>query len=307
MKRKLIVVILIVLLVPAIIYFAFPEVLLNLATTIEIKSAGLTEKSIKVGNHNIVYLEGGKGETILLLHGFGGDKSHWVRFAKSLTPTFQVVIIDLPGFGESSKIESESYTIANQVERLDRIVNALGLNKFHLAGNSMGGAIAGKYTVDFPDKVLSLGFFNTGGLNTCPDKSELTKLLENGENPLLVETPEDFDALLKFSFVKPPPIPKPIKIYLTEQAILSKSFNEKVFKDFEQDTYSLEPDLAKIEVKTLILWGDTDRLIHVSCTKILEQGLPNHKMVIMKNCGHCPMIERPEEAATHYLGFLKSS
>ncbi len=306
MKRKLILVVLILLLVPAIIYFAFPEVLLDLSFTLERRAAGLTEKSIKVGNHNIVYLEGGKGDTILLLHGFGGDKSHWVRFAKSLTPTFQVVIVDLPGFGESSRIESESYSITNQVKRLDELVNALGLNRFHLAGNSMGGSIAGKYTVDFPDKVLSLGLFNTGGLSTCLEKSELNKLWEKGENPLLIENPEDFDALLDFTFVEPPPIPRPIKVYLTEQAISSKDFNEKILKDFEEDPYSLEPDLAKIEVKALILWGDTDRLVHVSCTDILEQGLPIHKTVIMKNCGHCPMIERPEEAATHYLEFLKS-
>lgn len=306
MKRKLIVAVLILLSVSAVIYFAFPEVLLNLSVTLERRSACLTQKSIEVDNHTVVYLEGGKGDTILLLHGFGGDKSHWVRFAKSLTPTFRVVIVDLPGFGESSKIESESYSIGNQVKRLDRIVNALGLNRFHLAGNSMGGSIAGKYTVDFPDKVLSLGLFDTGGISTCPEKSEYGKLLEKGENPLLIENPEDFDALLNFTFVEPPPIPRPIKVYLTEQAILSKDFNEKILKDFEEDPYSLEPDLAKIEVKTLILWGDMDRLIHVSCTEVLEQALTNHKTVIMKDCGHCPMIERPEEAANHYLEFLKS-
>ena len=51
---------------------------------------------------------------------------------------------------------------------------------------------------------------------------------------------------------------------------------------------------------------DQDRLTDVSCTKVLEKGLPNSTTVVMDNCGHLPMVERPEEAASHYLSFLKS-
>jgi len=66
------------------------------------------------------------------------------------------------------------------------------------------------------------------------------------------------------------------------------------------------PDLPKIWTRTLILWGDTDRLLDVSCTEVLEKGLPSSTTVIMKDCGHVPMMERPEETARHYIGFLQA-
>jgi pimeloyl-ACP methyl ester carboxylesterase len=164
MKRRIIIIAAILLLVPIVIYFAFPGVLYNFSISSARKSAGLSKKIIKVDNNTISYLDGGKGDTILMLHGFGGNKDHWTKFSKSLTTNFHVVAIDLPGFGESSKIETESYNIDSQVKKLSRIIDVLRLNKFHLVGNSMGGTIAGRYTAVVPDKVLSLALFDTGGI-----------------------------------------------------------------------------------------------------------------------------------------------
>lgn len=304
MKRKIIVVVLILLHIPIVVYFVFPGLLYDLAINLERKSADLVKKSLEVDHHTIFYLEGGVGEPIVLLHGFTADKDNWTRFAKSLTPMYHVVAIDLPGFGESSKIGTESYSIAAQVKRIDTIISRLKLDKFHLAGNSMGGTIAGKYTVTAPDRVLSLALLNTGGIYSC-EKSEFARLAERGENPLLIQTPQDYDSMLQFVFVDPPFIPRPIKKYLTTQSILHKTFYEKILEDLIEEKYSLEPELIKIQVKTLVLWGDTDRLIHVSCTKALEKGLKTSTTVIMKNCGHLPMLERPEETAKHYVEFLK--
>lgn len=306
MKRKIITIILVLLFVPIIIYFVFPEALYNLSIISARKSAGLSKRIIEVDNHAISYLEGGEGETILLLHGFGANKDSWTILAKSIAENFHVVAIDLPGFGESSKIETESYSIDSQVKRLNRIVEALGLDLVNLVGNSMGGTIAGKYTADFPDKVLSLALFDTAGIFSA-EKSEFIKLLEKGKNPLLVESQEDFDAMLRFVFVEPPSIPGRIKDHLTKQSILNRSFNEKIFKEIIEEKYSLEHDLSKIKVKTLILWGDMDRIIHVSATNTLEKGLADCVTVIIRGCGHAPMIERSEETANHYLNFLKKS
>ena len=306
MIRKILIVVLVLFVLSITLYYGFPGVLYDLLINLERQHSGLSKQSIKIDSHTIVYLEGGKGETILLLHGFGANKDSWNQFAKYLTPLFHVLAIDLPGFGESSRIETESYSISAQASRLQEIANALRLDKFHVAGNSMGGAISGKYTVDFPDRVLTLGLFNSAGIQTCPEKSELISQLEAGKNPLLsIKTIKDLDEFLKFVFVKPPWIPRPVKEYTTREAIVRNAFNEKVFKEFVEEKYSLEPDLSKIGARTLILWGDKDRLIDVSCTKILENGLQNHTTVIMKACGHAPMVERPQEAANHYLKFLR--
>lgn len=306
MKKTLLIVIVALLLVPVVLYLAVPELLVGLAIDLERKSAGLSKGSIVVGDHAVVYLEGGEGETILLVHGFGANKDNWNRLAKYLTPSFHVVAVDLPGFGESTKREDASYSIAAQAERLDNIAKALSLESFHVAGNSMGGNIAGRYAVRFPDKVLSLGLFNAAGVPHCPEKSEMAQLMERGENPLLIETQEDFDAMIRFAFVKPPWFPGVVKKMMADEWARNRAFNEKVFIEIHTEASSLVPDLPKIWARTLILWGDTDRLLDVSCTEVLAKGLPSSTTVIMKDCGHVPMMERPEETAQHYIGFLQA-
>ena len=83
-------------------YLLFPGVTFKILRNMERSAAGLEQKSIEVGKLHIEYLEGGKGEVLLLLHGFGGNKDNWTRVAKYLTPHFKVIAPDLPGFGESS-------------------------------------------------------------------------------------------------------------------------------------------------------------------------------------------------------------
>jgi len=307
MKKTLLIVILVLLLVPVVLYLTAPELLVGFATDMARKSAGLSRGSVVAGDDTVFYLEGGEGETILLVHGFSVDKDSWNRFAKHLTPSFHVVAADLPGFGESTRRQDASYTIAAQVERLDNIAEALSLESFHLVGNSMGGNIAGKYAVRFPEKVLSLGLINTGGILECPEKSEIATLLEKGENPLLVETPEDFDAMLAFTFVKLPWFPGIIKKMLAKEWVKNRSFNEMVMRQLFAEASNLEPDLSKIWTRTLILWGDTDRVLDVSCAQVLEKGLPSSTTVIMKDCGHAPLMERPKEAAQHYVDFLQAA
>ncbi len=304
MKKATLVILAVLLITPVVIYYTFPGVLYAVSMGMMRRGAGLEKKVVKVQDHEIVYIEGGRGDTVLLIHGFTADKDNWTRFAKSLTPDFHVVALDLPGFGESSKIPERSYNIAAQVLRLDQFVSELKLEKFHIAGNSMGGTISGCYAAHFPDKVLTLALFNTGGVYSC-EKSELMKRIEKGENPLLIEEPGQYDRMLEFVFVQLPTIPGPVKSFLTKKAIAAKAFNEKILKDIFQEMYVMEADFPKIKADTLILWGDTDRLIDVSCTKILENGIKNSTTVVMKDCGHLPMLERPEETAKHYLSFIE--
>ena len=124
------------------------------------------KKEIQVDDQKVVYLEGGKGQSILLLHGFAANKDNWIRFAKYLTNDYHVVIPDIPGFGESSRIQSESYSVENQMKRIDRFTEILKLEKFHLAGNSMGGMLAGMYGATYPRKILTLALLAPGGVGS---------------------------------------------------------------------------------------------------------------------------------------------
>ena len=295
------------------IYFILPETLFNLAVKAGRHSAGLAKKEIQVDDHKIVYLEGGKGQTILLLHGFAANKDNWIRFAKYLTNDYHVVIPDIPGFGESSQIQNENYAAENQVKRIDRFMEALKVEKFHLVGNSMGGMLAALYGAKYPQKVLTLALLAPGGVGS-PNPSEVTILIKNGKNPLLTGSTEDYDKLLKLCFVKPPLIPSQFKKVLAADAVAHRDFNKKIF----DDTYGnltkeelsarenfLKPYLPQIQAPVLVIWGDSDKILDVGGVSVLEKNLKNYQTVIMKDTGHVPMLEKPQETASYYVSYLK--
>lgn len=295
------------------IYFLFPETVFRLAVKVERRSAGLIKKELQVDDHKIVYLEGGNGPTILMIHGFGGSKDNWTRFAKYLTGEYHVVIPDLAGFGESTQRPKESYDAEKQIKRIDRFAEALKLEKFHLAGNSMGGMFAAMYGAKYPQKVLSVALLAPGGVGS-PNPSEVAILIKTGKNPLLIASAEDFDQLLNLCFVKPPSMPSRFKKVLAADAVAHRDFNKKIWDDMSGNLTKealsvrenlLVPFLPQIQAPVIILWGDSDKILNVGGVSVLEKNLKNYKTVIMKDTGHIPMLERPRETASHYVGYLK--
>jgi abhydrolase domain-containing protein 6 len=286
-------------------YSFLPELAVRWAVYSERKAAGLQLKKVQVGHHEVAYLEGGHGLTILMVHGFAGNKDNWTRFAKRLSPVYRVIALDLPGFGESTYLAEASYGVADQAGRVNQFAEAIGLKEFHIVGNSMGGHIAGRYAVLFPQRVLSLGLFDSGGVGS-PVPSEMVKRLANGEaNPLVADSVEAFDRLLRFVFATPPDVPRFIKKTLVEEAQRHKESNQRIFKQVRSENSALEADLEKIQAQTLILWGNRDRVIDVSAAEVFSKGILRSTVILMEDCGHLPMIERPDEAAAHYLSFLR--
>lgn len=305
MKKQMAGVTLIIALLLAVSYFLFPGFLFELGQRASWHSAGLENKAVLVDTDRIVYLEGGTGETVLLLHGYTADKDSWVYFAKWLTPAYHVVIPDLPGFGDSTKSLDENYSIDSQVKRLDRFAQVLQLKEFHIAGNAMGGAIAAVYAARFSQKIPTLALLTTTGVRTAK-KSEFLLKWEKGENILLVGSRADFERALEFVFAKSPGMPGTFKNLMVAQCKADRKFNEKIGQDLLKERLALEPLLPRIQAPALIVWGDHDRMTDISSVPILEKGLKKHQTVILKDTGHVPMLEKPEETAMAYMKFLKN-
>ncbi|MHB8137340.1 MAG: alpha/beta fold hydrolase [Smithellaceae bacterium] len=304
-KTFFVAIVAVVAILAAIIYFVAPSYLYNKAMDGMRKDAGLTTKSVNIPDFKIVYLEGGTGDAIIMLHGFGGDKDNWLRFAKYFTPDYRVIIPDLPGFGESSQPVNAKYTITSQVERLNILARELKLTNFHVVGNSMGGVIAGTYATTHPEMIKTLALFDSGGVKS-PTKSELSLLMEKGVNPMVIKNVDDFDKLLSINFYKPIPIPSFVKKYLAKKAEEAAPLNQKIFTEMtDVDFFALEDKLDMIKAPTLIVWGDSDKVIDISSVPIFEKKIKNAKSAIIKECGHLPMLEKPQETAAVYKDFLK--
>ncbi|GAB3540291.1 alpha/beta fold hydrolase [Noviherbaspirillum agri] len=264
--------------------------------------AGLERKEIVLPDGlRYVYLEGGQGEPLMLLHGFGGNKDNFTRTARYLTPHYRVIVPDHIGFGESAHPQQADYTAAAQAQRLHTLAHALGVRAVHLGGNSMGGHIAMAYAVQYPDEVSSLWLLNPAGVWTAT-RSEAAKMyLETGRNPLIVRSEDEFVQLFDFVMSEPPFVPRPILNVMAKERINNVALEERIFSQIVED--SIEKRINGMETPALIVWGDRDRVIHVDTAAMLHKLLPRSQVLVMPGIGHLPMLERPQQSAEDYLKF----
>lgn len=277
------------------------------AISMERSQADLQLKQIVVGEFTTPYLEGGQGETVLLIHGFQSNKDIWIRMAKQLTKHYHVIAIDLPAHGDSTIFMDKSYTVPEQAKRVISIMDKLQLTQpVHVMGHSMGGAIAFHVAYLAPSHVKSLALMSSAGI-ISPQPSELYLRNQKGENPLIVRNEDDYKKMLAFTMSDPPYIPTPIIATLTRIAIEREKIGEKIYQELNLK-YSLNPEevLPKIKVPTLVLWGDQDKVIHVASSVVFKRLIPQAQVVIFKGVGHAPQIERTKESAHAYETFLAS-
>jgi len=287
-------------------YYALPSAFVAPLLSLNRSLSSLQEHTTTVAGHQVHYLEGGSGETVILLHGIFAEKDHWVDFARELTPGYRVIAPDIPGFGESSRLADQSYQYAPQVERLHALVQQLGLRQFHLAGNSMGGTIAALYAAKYPGEVLSVAFIGAPHGIRSPKLSELEQRVAQGEAPLIARNEAEFAGMMKMLFVEPPFLPRPILLDAQASAIRNAASNLRLWEDQRRDGYQLQAALPHLKVPTLALWGEQDRVFDISGLAVLGSLLPAAEQVTLPATGHLPMMERPAETATRYKVFLGS-
>ena len=208
-----------------------PEEATRFAVSAERRLSGLVRKEIELpGGLRYVYLEGGSGEALMLLHGFGADKDNFTRSARYLTPHYRVIVPDHIGFGESSHPPQADYASIAQAERLRTLAQALGIKTVHLGGSSMGGQIAMAYAARYPAQVASLWLLDPAGVWSAP-KSELAKIVVNeGRNPLIARNEQEFAQTYAFVMSDPPFIPRPMLDVMAQERIRNVALAERIFK-----------------------------------------------------------------------------
>lgn len=278
--------------------------LYEVALSLEPGLSELTSGSIEVDGQTIAYLErAGDGETIVFLHGFAANKDNWIRFVRHLLSSYRLLIFDLPGHGDSSFDPSLSYDAFSVATQMWAAFDHLQLKRIHLVGHSLGGWIAMLQAIERPAAIISLGLFDSAGVEPIKP-SELQVLLKRGDNPLIVRTKEDFERLLAFVFHTPPFLPWPMKPMMAEMYIARAPINQRIWDDLSSRLEQSLDSFRVLSMPTLVLWGALDRVLDVSSVAVYQEHLPNPSIVIMKDCGHTPMVEKPAEAAAIYVTFL---
>ena len=263
----------------------------------ERSNANLELKSIDLDFGKVMYLDNNvkSDSTIVLLHGFGGDKDNWNRFSAELDGKHHIIVPDLPGHGESVSDLSLDYSIANQTKMLSAFLDAIHINSVHMVGNSMGGAVAISYTHSHPAKVKTLSLIDALGLKET--KSEYDLLIEKGENPMLnVCTEEAFEKLVYLGMNEPPYIPGIFMDMLVAKKCARSGIEKHVYDDMIQDS-DLSDIVSSIKTPTVIIWGKMDRIIHVDNSELFHKAIKGSKLVILDRLGHVPLLEEPEKTA----------
>jgi pimeloyl-ACP methyl ester carboxylesterase len=283
-------------------YTTAPERAVRAALAYERRLAGLERREVTLASGlRYVYLEGGRGAPLLLLHGFGASKDNFARVARYLTPRYRVIVPDHIGFGESSRPPQADYAPRAQAERLRSLARALGVSKLHLGGNSMGGHIALTYAALYPKEVESLWLLNAAGVWSAPPSELRRTITETGENPMIVRTEDEFARLVSLVTDKPLMIPRPFLDVLARERIRNRDLEQRIFKQLAAD--SVEERIRGLAIPSLIVWGQQDRVLHPGSAGILQMLLIRSEVVMLPGVGHLPMLEAPEKCALDYLRF----
>ena len=260
---------------------------------------------LEVDGTLVHYVDEGEGIPIILLHGTGSSLHTWDLWAERLKNKYRVLRITLPGFGLSGPRFDKKYKIKDYVNLLENFVEKIGVEKFHLVGNSLGGSIAWLYSSFYDKKVSKLVLINSSGF-------------ELDEVPFVIKIARN--NYLNFLIKKTSPkylIKKSLKEVYYNDKLISKSIinryyklslrqgNRQAFIDRSLINFTDHTSrLKKVKSPTLVLWGKNDEWINVKFAQKFKKMIKNSSVSIMNDTGHIPMEEKPHESLKIVENFL---
>jgi abhydrolase domain-containing protein 6 len=287
--------------------YLLPEFTARQLLGFRLKVMGFSDRRLQIPGFNIAYWEAGEGEPLVLVHGMGVDRGTLLDIAGKLKQQFRVILPDLPGFGDSDKPEQADYGIQAQVEHVRQIIEALGLHRVHLCGHSMGGWICAGLASTHPEMVASLWLISAAGTSDL-EHSLPMEAFKRGEYVLCCRTPADLPGVMQLAMAKLPTLPYCVWQTLGRRAAANFELHKRIFDRIMADIegYDLEKRLPGIEAPTLLVWGDSDRLVPPSALQTFHRLIPQSRPILLAGVGHVPQMEATDRCASEYLAFRKS-
>jgi len=259
-------------------------------------------------------IDKGKAERVVFLHGFADCKENFFDSAHRLVSDFDLLIPDLPGFGNSFKSPEQTYDLAHYADWLCELFDSLGWTSFHLVGNSLGAAIAIRIAVTRPQLVKSLTLIDPAGI-VLPGHESIYDEFLNDRVVFEIHSHVQFEYFLNRVFQKPPVIPPFVWDHLYDEFSKNSKWNRKILFDLLEGITAMDDHrlmdivlnntLKHIAAPTLILWGDKDSFFPYQTGELAQNAIPGASLEILHGLGHSPQNESPMRVMRIVKKFLK--
>jgi pimeloyl-ACP methyl ester carboxylesterase len=240
-------------------------------------------------------LHGESGDPLVLVHGYTGDITDWHHQVPAFSPSFRVLIADNRGHGRSEAPADRScYTIDQMTADLKALVDALGFDRFHLLGHSMGGAVAQEFALAHPDRLLSLTLHDT--TNSFAPALANQALAIWRDYRFGVGERDGMRAVSRLTSPFPPPPHMPLeRLEETKERLAGMSLDAFIGAWEGLAMWpGAETRVKAIAVPTLVIYGDIDTQFIIDGSRGLAATIPGAELAVIPETGHQPQWERPD-------------
>ena len=271
------------------------------------KYAGPESRFVEVDGLKVHYRDRGPRDApvLMLLHGSSASLHTWEGWAAALSDRFRVVALDLPGHGMTGPWPSGGdYSLAGYAEFLDRFADRLGLQRFSLAGNSLGGTIAWTYAGLHPQRVERLILIDAAGYPR-PEQRRFFGVLNfpGAELALRWLTPRfRVAATLRSVYADSSKVDDAL-VDRYRDLVLRAGNRAAILPRLRQ----YAPDLTllrRLDMPVLVMWGAQDRIVPPADAFRFQNDIEDAVLQIYSDLGHVPMEENPARSAADARKFL---
>jgi pimeloyl-ACP methyl ester carboxylesterase len=274
---------------------------------------------VEVDGQPVNVCDAGEGPPLLFVHGHSGNWANWLGQVPAFMGSRRVIAPDLPGFGHSP-MPSWRISIENYGRFLVRLLDALEVSDpVPVVGNSMGGFVAAELAVKDPGRIEGLVLVTAAGLSTkYVGFSE--ELLRRGWFRAFARAVNAYAGIPEARLETLVRRPRLRRLVLSQVVADTDRLSPEMAAEMLRGSgrpaapyatdaivdYDFRDDVPKVACPTLIVWGEKDRVVGIEAAEEYRRALPHAQLVMMKDTGHVPMIERPEEFNRLLEEFLES-
>ncbi len=249
----------------------------------------------------------GDGPPVVAIHGFGGDKETWLLWAPFLARRRALLLLDLPGHGASRDATDADFGARAQAEIVLATMDACGIERAVLCGNSMGGGIAQRIARTWPERVAALVLVASVAHEMA--ESDLSRSIARGQNFLMPDAQTAHDEFLRRVVEKPPRVPRAVQRYVASRRAQALPRLERVWRGWTGATgdAGVPVDPEAIAHAALIVHGARDRVIAVETGRMLAARMQRATLEVLDGVGHVPQLEEPRRVARLTEAFLREA